>query len=159
MKPEYGKVIVGFPGVGKSALAYNNDFVIDLESSLFNGINGEKVDGWEIPYCNVARWLCRCGFIVCVSSHDNVRAELIRKPADEQILVYPSLELKDEWIAKLKSRYFFTKSEKDKRAFSYIEEHYDEAVTGMIYEQGFTHIVINDMGYYLAEMLNIGNWK
>lgn len=155
MKPEYGKVIVGFPGVGKSALAYNNDYVIDLESSLFNGGDGKKIDGWEVPYCNIARWLCRCGYIVCVSSHDSVRTELARKPADEQILVYPALELKEEWIEKLKSRYSFTKSEKDRRALSYIEEHYKDAIEGMIWEQNFTHIVIRDMDYYLAETLGI----
>ena len=156
MRSEYGKVVVGFPGIGKSTLAYNNDFVIDLESSLFN-INGKKPEGWEIQYCTVARWLCRCGFTVCVSSHKEVRNELARKQADEQYIVYPAPELKDEWLRILAIRNALSNSEKDHVAYEYVKEHYDESISGMMAETGFKHIVIRDMGYYLAEMLNIGD--
>lgn len=154
MKPEYGKVIVGFPGVGKSALAYNNDYVIDLDSSLFN-VNDKKPEGWEIQYCNVARWLCRCGFTVCVSAHKEVRKELLRKPADEQILVYPSLDLKNEWCLNLSMNYHFSIPDVKRLRYEYIKRNYDDSIKELMSETGFKHIVIEDMGYYLAEMLGI----
>jgi ABC-type proline/glycine betaine transport system ATPase subunit len=61
---EYGKVVVGYQGIGKSTLAFHNNRVIDLESSNFF-VDGERPANWHIIYCNIARALCKQGYIVC----------------------------------------------------------------------------------------------
>ena len=99
-----GQIVVGYQGVGKSTLAYHNRGVIDLESSNFF-VDGKRDEKWYIPYCNIARSLARQGYIVCVSSHEVVRKELERNPAERQVIVYPALALKDAWIHSLKHRY------------------------------------------------------
>lgn len=45
--------------------------------------------------------------------------------------IYPSLEIKDEWIKRLHSRYLNTKLEKDCRAWQRAVSHYDEDVTAL----------------------------
>ena len=78
MYSEYGKVVVGYQGIGKSTLAFHNNRVIDLESSNFF-VDGERPANWHIIYCKIARALCKQGYIVCVSSHKEVREELANK--------------------------------------------------------------------------------
>lgn len=150
----YGTVIVGYQGIGKSTLAFHNPRVIDLESSNFF-INGKRADDWYIPYCNIARSLCRQGYIVCVSSHKEVRNELLKNPALAQIVVYPSLILKDKWIDKLRYRYEETRSEKDFKAYQNALYCYDENIAELMKQEGFMQVQISDMGYDLVEMLKL----
>lgn len=154
MRNENGMILIGFPGVGKSTLAYHCDNVIDLESSLFN-IDGEKIENWVIPYCNLARWLSHCGFTVCVSSHEEIRRELERKPGQRQVLIYPSLELKDKWIDKLKVRNDAAQNEKTRRSYEYVRDNYESAVNSMMRQPDwiFRHVIISNMGYYLFNLL------
>lgn len=147
-----GKVVVGFPAVGKSALSFNYPYVIDLESSNFY-LDSERYKDWYKVYCNLARDLCRQGFYVMVSSHKEVRDELCKHPASRQCIVYPSLKLEKRWITKLKSRYLFDMTEKNKKAADYVSKHYVDSINDMMNQQGFEHVVINDMGYELAEII------
>ena len=90
-------IIIGYPGIGKSTLAGQNNY-IDLESSNFWN-KGKRPDDWYIYYCNIALDLSRQGYVVFVSSHEAVRNRLKYAITDERIIcIYPSLELKDEWI-------------------------------------------------------------
>lgn len=120
-------IIVGYPCIGKSTYANSHVYnVIDLESSNFI-----KDGSWVESYCNVAVDLSKYGYDVFVSSHDAVRKQLLKSGYKLIFAIYPSLEIKDEWIKRLHSRYLNTKLEKDYRAWQRAVSHYDEDVTAL----------------------------
>lgn len=147
-----GKIVVGYQGVGKTTASYHNVNIIDLESSNFF-VDGRRDDKWYIPYCNIARSLARQGYTVCVSSHEVVRKELERKPAEYQIIIYPALELKDVWIRSLRHRYEQTESDKDFKALKNAEKYYEQNITDLANQAGFKHLEIKSMDYNLTDML------
>lgn len=122
-------IIVGYPCIGKSTYANSHGYsvgysVIDLESSNFI-----KDGSWVESYCNVAIDLSKHGYDVFVSSHDAVRKQLLKSGYKFIFAIYPSLEIKDEWIERLHNRYLNTKLEKDCRAWQRAVSYYDEDVT------------------------------
>lgn len=147
-----GCIIVGYQGVGKSTLAFHNKNVIDLESSNFF-VNGKRDEKWYIPYCNIARSLARQGYVVCISSHLEVREELKRNPANRQIIVYPALSLEDVWVKSLKNRYEQIKSDKNLKALKNAEQCYRENIIDLSNQQGFEKIEITSMDYNLRDAL------
>lgn len=108
-------IVVGYPGIGKSTLAGRDYKYIDLESENF-WIDSERAEDWYKPYCKIAEHLSEQGYIVFVSSHEAVRQYLEENSREVVVLVYPSIELKDEWIDKLKKRYISSKLNKDYKA-------------------------------------------
>lgn len=67
-------IIVGYPCIGKSTYAVSHKYkAIDLESSNFI-----KDGSWVESYCNVAIGLSEQGYDVFVSSHDDVRKQLLK---------------------------------------------------------------------------------
>ena len=149
-----GKIIVGYQGIGKSTLAFHNVEVIDLESSNFF-IDGVRQGDWFKAYCNIARSLCRQGYVVCISSHKEVREELAKNPATHQIIVCPSLSLKDKWIDKLRYRYEQCDSSKNFKALRNAEDCYDSNIKDLMTQEGFEHILIEDMNYDLSNLLEL----
>ena len=154
MYSEYGKVVVGYQGVGKSTLAFHNNRVIDLESSNFF-VDGERPANWHIIYCNIARALCKQGYIVCISSHKEVREELARRPASKQVIVYPTRALKDAWIVKLRYRFDETQSMKDFKALKNAEDCFDKNIIDLENQEGFERIGFSTMDYDLADLLEL----
>lgn len=120
-------IIAGYPGIGKSTLAGRDHRYIDLESSLFM-VDGVKLLEWYKPYCKVAEGLSKQGYTVFVPLYSAVIEEL-RASQETVAVVYPSIDLKDEWIAKLKKRYLKTMADKDFRAFSRALWHYAEDIS------------------------------
>lgn len=117
-------IIVGYPCIGKSTYANSHGYnVIDLESSNFI-----KDGSWVESYCNVAIDLSKHGYDVFVSSHDTVRKQLLKSGYELIFAIYPSLEIKGEWIERLYNRYLNTELEKDYRAWQRALHHYDEDV-------------------------------
>lgn len=129
-------IIIGFPCIGKSSVAnepisgYTFSGFIDLESSNF-----VKNDGWVSEYCNVALDLSSQGYDVFVSSHESVRDYLSQfQDNDDIIEVFPSLNMYDEWIRRLKNRYKNDSSDKNKRAYDYVSNNFFSAVESMMYD-------------------------
>lgn len=96
-------IIIGYQGIGKSTLAGKNK-CIDLESGNFWFYDLEtyqkvRHNDWYVPYCNIANHLSEQGYTVFTSSHEVVRNEL-KKSKEDVFIIYPSIELKDEWIKK-----------------------------------------------------------
>lgn len=151
---ESGKVVVGYQGIGKSTLAFHNIQVIDLESSNFF-VDGVRQGDWFKAYCNIARDLCRQGYIVCISSHKEIREELAKKPAANQVIVFPALSLKDDWIKKLRYRYEQCDSSKNFKALRNAEKNYEQNIMDLMTQDGFEHIAIQDMNYDLANLLQL----
>ena len=119
-------IVIGYQGIGKSSLAGRNNRFIDLESGNF-WVDGQRADDWYKPYCQIAEHLSQQGYIVFTSSHEVVRNQLAYSN-EEVVVVYPSVELKEEWIDKLKDRYFRTNSEKDYKALMNAEDRYEENI-------------------------------
>ena len=119
-------IVVGYQGIGKSTLAGRNNRFIDLESGNF-WVDGKRADDWYKPYCKIAEHLSQQGYIVFTSSHEVVRKQL--ENSDEMIvIVYPSVELKNEWIAKLEKRYEESGLEKDYKALMNAKDRYTENI-------------------------------
>lgn len=131
-------IVMGYPGIGKSTLAKeNNERIIDLESSYFS-------KDYE-QYVKVACDLESQGYIVFVSSHVEVGEELKRACKSNPNLIvgvcYPVRDIKDEWIKKLKLRYQETKLDKNKRAADHCEEYYTPDIW-YIEEGGYPDFVL-----------------
>lgn len=128
-----GVVVVGYPGVGKSTLAEKYLQFVDLESNSFK-IADEHVDDWEVIYCQAAEHIATEGRIVFISSHKMVRDYLLSLPQynDVKIMaVVPSVELKDDWIQKLKDRCDESWLEKDYYAYLRAKDYYEEDIQNL----------------------------
>lgn len=149
-------IVIGYQGIGKSSLAVNNIKCIDLESGNFwFEENGKHVrhDNWYLAYTNIAKSLSEQGYVVFVSSHEVVRNNL--KDTDEQVVVCcPSLDLKTEWIEKLRKRFETFGLEKDYKAYMNAKDRYTENIKEII-NSGFEVKLIESMDYKLEEVLGI----
>ena len=135
-----GKIICGYPGIGKSTYVKNNkDKAIDLDSSLFT-----KHDKWETDYVNLAYMLAKQGFIVFISTHESVRNTLLNRniPFD---IVCPSINLYADWCERLKQRFAESGKDADFRAFKFTEKNYKTAVEELC--QYDNCLIIEDKDY------------
>lgn len=145
-------IIIGYQGIGKSALGGENGF-IDLESSNFNKPDGSetKILNWHVPYCNVANDLSSQGYNVFVSCHKQVR-DYLKKSKEKVVLVFPALELEKGWFEKLKERYNKTHLSKDRAALTRTFNCYSQDITDLMNEE-YEKIVIESMEYSLKQLL------
>ena len=138
-------IVIGYQGIGKTTLCNDKDAnvlkCVDLESSSFFNDDGIRPDDWYVYYCNIAENLSKQNCLVFVSSHKVVRDRL-----------FPSLELKDKWIEKLRLRYENTLTEKDFKALVNAEEKYEENIKELK-NCGLHCIEINDIDYKLKELV------
>lgn len=128
-----GVVVIGYPGVGKSTLSDQDKTFVDLESSDFV-IGTEKIKNWEILYSNLATSIAVQNRVVFVSSHKVVRDHLLSLPKFEDVdimAVVPSVELKDDWIQKLKDRCGEFCLAKDYYAYQIAKDHYEEDIQNL----------------------------
>ena len=153
--PSYrGMIIIGYPGIGKSTIANQYVEIIDFESSFFNN-SGKKVNDWYKIYISQAISLAEQGYIVCISSHEDVCFELSKYINDnpdhsfEVVTITPSLSLEKQWIGKLHERYLREKTDKNLRAFERASKYYISDIQTVTAYTDFHHIHITSMDYYL----------
>ena len=120
-------IVIGYQGIGKSTLARKSFRHIDLESSALR-MHGVRWHNWYEPYCMIAEWLSRQGYIVFVSSHKEVRDYLNEFCEEPFCAVVPSESLKDEWIDKLKRRYEQFPTDKNHRAYMNAVDRFTENI-------------------------------
>lgn len=171
-------IIIGYPGIGKSTLADHYDpsvyedrtgvfpkSVIDLESSAFTVLNDElgfvdingrpcRSNNWAEVYCKVAEELSDQGHLVFVSSHREVQ-KLLRECIGPVGVICPSLELKKEWIKRLRNRYKCSAdSEKGKNLAAYKRacDHYEDDIAELE-SNGFEFIEITSLHYKLEDLI------
>lgn len=147
-------IIIGYQGIGKSTLAGKNN-CIDLESGNF-WVDGKRAENWYVPYCQIANHLSEQGYTVFVSSHEVVRKEL-EKSKEIVFVVCPSVELKEQWIAKLKSRYESTGLDKDFKALANAEDRYVDNINELVFGN-FVAYEIEDIDYDLKDIVNFLNF-
>lgn len=143
-------IIIGYQGIGKSTICKDNPRYIDFESSALK-VFGRRMIGWELPYCQMATWLSKQGYVVFTSSHKEVRMHLTG--TDEYcVAIVPSLKLKKEWVEKLKARYHESDSEKDRRAYLNAKTRYKENIQEIMDDVADT-FVIDSMDYDLKQIV------
>lgn len=148
-------IVIGYQGIGKSTLVKDNNSYIDFESSNFK-INGERPEGWERMYCEAALDLSRQGHVVFTASHKCIRDYLKEHRGSEVVLIVaPSVDLKDQWLEKLRNRFKETGLLKDSLALLNAEDCFDENIKEMqSYAGVFPFYEITDMGYKLCDMFD-----
>ena len=148
-------IIIGFPGIGKSTLSRGiGGKYLDLESSMFS-VNKEKIKNWEVPYTRTAEYLSRKGFDVFVSSHPEV-SKALEFCSEIVVMCFPSLDLRDEWITRLKKRFAESQLPKDKRAARHAAMNYVKDIQNMMAhaeEYQFPTIILKSMDYDLKKEL------
>ena len=145
-------IVIGYQGIGKSTLAGRNNRFIDLESGNF-WVDGKRADDWYKPYCQIAEHLSQQGYIVFRKQLEN--------SGETIVVVYPSIKLKDEWIAKLEKRYEESGLEKDYKALMNAKDRYEENIRELG-EYGHSYqiyrLVLSKMGYDLeAALIHLKN--
>lgn len=152
-----GTIYICYQGVGKSSTVNECDFFIDLESSNFKDENGYRTDDWYVYYVNIAFDLASQGYSVFVSSHEVVRRQISYMkekyyPNIRVAIVYPTVDIKDEWIERLENRYNENPTEKNKVAYLNAKDRFDENIAEMekdAYDFNFEEIEIDKINYSL----------
>lgn len=158
-------IIIGFPGIGKSSVtrAYEGDTnttgYIDLESSNFI-----KDENWVKEYCDLAIDLEFQGYNVFVSSHKKVREYLAERQGifPDIVEVFPAIYLYNEWMSRLLYRYSTNPSDKNYRAYKYMENNFHTAIEEMEQDKIINKIRItrenmNDLERAMADYWN--KWR
>lgn len=152
-----GVIYICYQGVGKSSTVNECDFFIDLESSNFKDENGYRTDDWYVYYVNIAFDLASQGYSVFVSSHDVVRRQISYMkekyyPNVRVAIVYPTVDIKDEWIERLENRYNENPTEKNKIAWLNAKDRFAENIAEMKKDAddfNFEEIEIDKINYSL----------
>lgn len=122
-------IIFGYPGIGKSTLAYINKTgkYIDLESSLFK-TNSDPY--WYKTYGLVGQSLSEQGFDVLMSTHPEVLS-FLDSTIDTKMLIVPNISLRIEWIQMLEGRKDKTNKFKDKMAYLHVRDNFEKDVLSL----------------------------
>lgn len=145
------KIVCGFPGVGKSWLLVNHRgcSCSDSDSGNFSWQNqAEKIRHPEWPNNYIAHLTEKQGEVEVVfgSTHKEVREALV-STGMHFFLVYPSLNMKQEYIQRYIAR-------GNAPAFvKLLEQNYEDWIKELSEQRGCTHIVLQP-GQYLADVLD-----
>lgn len=132
-------VVSAFPGSGKSHFVKENPQVLDSDSSRFDK---EYFPGNYM--CHIRNNIVsdRC---TMASSHDIVR-QALNKNAIEYILVYPSLDSKDEFIKRYRQR------GSEMKFIDLIERNWENWIRDCEAQEGCLHVVLKP-GQYLSDVI------
>lgn len=92
------------------------------------------------------------GYTVFVSSHKVVRDELKATNAEDVAVCFPDINIKEQWIERLRDRYKRTGLDKDWRALLNAEQNYMSSIFelyGEATEYGWEKIIIGTTNYDL----------
>jgi hypothetical protein len=143
-------VISAFPGAGKSWLAQNpgNLRITDSDSSGFSWTNqAENIrhPEWPQNYMRHILEQIRISDIVFVSTHKDVRDAML-KAMIPFILVYPSLDMKQEYIQRYIDR-------GNASAFvALLEQNYELWIAELEAQECYMRVVLKP-GQYLADIM------
>lgn len=150
------KVISAFPACGKSYYFENikDKEVLDSDSSEFSWIkdkNGKntKVRNPNFPMNYISHIKENLGKvdIIFVSSHDNVR-EALREANINYSLVYPNIDLKEEWIERFKKR------GNNMEFINFISANWDNFIRN-IEEETFPILIKLEKNIFISDILNL----
>ena len=151
MEKETQAVIVsGFPGVGKTTFIDNPGelTLMDSDSSNFSWSNkeaGQRHPDWPQNYINHIRESSSKADIILVSTHKEVRDALV-SAGIEFVLVYPSLEMKEEYIRRYLDR------GSDGKFIRLLEANYETWIEELMAQPICRHVVLQP-GQYLSDVM------
>jgi hypothetical protein len=141
------QIIAGFPAVGKSLASNMKDIeIVDLDSSNFPR-QLTVPEQYQFPnnYITAIKELIGKVDLILISSHQVVRFAL-KKANLPYTIVYPSIELKNEYIKRFKDR------GNDYRFINYISENWSEFIMEIENEEFPTKIRLKSE-VYLSDVL------
>ena len=136
----YTLLCAGFPGVGKSYI-YNHSKLKVLDS------DSSKFDKAFFPQNYIDHIKANLGKvdIILISSHDVVREELVKEGLDFT-LVYPNIDLKDEFIERYKQR------GSNEGFIKLVSDNWTEWITQLKNQNGCKKIELST-GQYLSDVI------
>lgn len=145
------KIVSGFPGVGKSTLFTNPNglIVLDSDSSSYSWSDQEKkIRNPDFPanYISHIEENMDSADIILVSTHAPVRDGLVRKGIDF-ILVYPGLDMRDEYIERYVSRGSAAEF------VNLLHTNYNGWVEELMAQEGCRHVVLRP-GQHLSDVVH-----
>ena len=144
-------IIVGYQGIGKSSISNSDTRCIDLESGNFF-VDSKRPDDWYKYYVQIAKHLSEQGYTVFVSSHKVVRDELKATNAEDVAVCFPDINIKEQWIERLRDRYKRTGLDKDWRALLNAEQNYMSSILELYDEatkNGWETLIVGTTNYDL----------
>lgn len=145
-------VVAAFPATGKTYLAKRNGHRFwDSDSSLFSWKYTPHPDlrqrhpDWPENYLTHIREGIANGITSLVSTHAEVRSAL-RDAGIPFTLVYPAVELRDEYIDRMNGRGSAPK------LVTFVAGQWDELIESCMAQEGCDHIVL-DSGQYLSDVI------
>ncbi len=152
-------IIFGYQGIGKSSLANSpaDALYIDLESSMFRTpMHPERSEDWFQAYGNIVCDLDKQGKFVFSACHQQIR-DYIASEKDLKgvisVICYPSLELREEWLYRLRQRWMDTQLPKDKAALDFAEASYSSSIKALDKDTDYDHLILTRMNYNLHDIL------
>ena len=152
-------IIFGYQGIGKSSLANSptGALYIDLESSMFRTpMHPERSEDWFQAYGNIVCDLDKQGKFVFSACHQQIRDYIASEKNIKGVVAaicYPSLELREEWLYRLRQRWMDTQLPKDKAALDFAEASYSSSIKALDKDTDYDHIILNNMNYNLMNIL------
>lgn len=143
-------IIAGYPGVGKTTCAKEYQECVDLESSWFHVATIPTMD-WSPGYIKAAESLSQKGFIVFVSTHNEV-VEKLRHTKEPVWICHPDESLRDDWCMKLLGRYSASRDPKDLRAAQHVVQNFEMDISNELWND-FVHLTIMNMSYDLYKLI------
>ena len=152
-------IIFGYQGIGKSTLANRNidTIFIDLESSMFRTpMHPERSEDWFQVYGNIVYDLNKQNKFIFSACHQQIR-DYIASEKDLKgvmsVICYPSIELREEWLYRLRQRWIDTQLPKDKAALDYAEASYSSSIKALDKDTDYDHLILTKMNYNLHDIL------
>jgi len=144
------KVISGFPGIGKSILfQHKGTTVLDSDSSLYSWISkGVRNPHFPNNYMERIKSSMNQVDYILVSSHKVVR-DALKAEGIEYTLVYPDIELKQEYIGRYISR------GSNDAFIDFIYSNWDEFIDEIELED-YPEMIKLKEGEYLADLVSKG---
>lgn len=143
-------IVSGFPGVGKTTLFNQNKglVLLDSDSTNFSWADAEKKIrhyDWPNNYIEHIKDNLNKADLIFVSSHDVVRKALVASSL-KFFLVYPGLEMKDEYIRRYVDR------GSSEGFVKLLRANYENWIAELSSQNGCVHVVLNS-GQYLSDVL------
>lgn len=143
-------IYIGYQGIGKSTICKKIDKCIDLELNNFI-VDGKRNNDWYKVYGNIAKHLSDQGKIVFTSAHIELR-NYFNEQCIEYTVIYPSENLKEEWIKKLEERYELEPTQKNMNALLRARTHYCSDILDFMEEKN--RIEIKNINYNLEHIIS-----